>query len=518
VIKRLLILFPLVFNCTAQPEVRQVGQWSRFELAFHAEPGENPFRDVRLEAWFTSPGGREIRVDGFYHGNGAGGTAGDVFKVRFAPGEQGRWRYRTVSNRKALDGRKGEFDCIPSGASGPLVRDPAEPWYLKFSSGDYFFESGPNDPESFLARDFITRRQRLEAVDYLARAGCNILYFGMVNAGPGDGGPEMKVHPWPGGNIAPDFDRLCLDFMHRLEGVLDRMLDRGMVFHLVFWLDDCHRFTEAITPEQEEMWFRYTVARFGCYPNLIWNLAEEYEECFDSTWCESRAALLKKLDPLDHPVTVHQLGKAGFDFAGSENFDLTALQFNSTDPDSLNAAIIKVRDQVASAGRPIPVSLIEWTRIGPEQAEQARRGIWAIAAGGGTYQIFNNDGGRGSADFARWEAHWRYAEILKTLMETLPLGKMAPDNSLLSRGFCLAAPESAYLVYQPAGAEFTLQLPAGSGSYHAYWIDPRTGEVSQGEKAGPGGAAFSTPTNEDWALLVTARPRSFDRVKKFAGN
>ena len=517
-VKKLFILFPLILSCAGPPEVRKIEQWGRFELVLHGEPGANPFRDVRLEAYFTTPGGKEIRVDGFYDGDGAGGTQGDVFKVRFAPGEPGRWIYRIVSDWKALDAQKGEFDCVASGAQGPLVHDPAEPWYLKWSSGDYFFESGPNDPESFLARDFITQQQRLASIDYLAQAGCNILYFGMVNAGPGDGGAEMKVHPWVGGNIEPDFDYLCLDFMNRLEGVLDRMLERGIVLHLVFWLDDCYRFTEAITRQQEEMWFRYTVARFGCYPNLIWNLAEEYEECFDHTWCENRAALLKEIDPLDHPVTVHQLGKASFTLAGSENFDLTALQFNFTDPDSVNAAIVKVRDQLAAAGRPIPVSLIEWTQLTPEQAEQARKGIWAIATGGGTYQIFNNDGERGSADFARWEAHWRYAEILKTLMESLPLGKMAPDNSLLSRGFCLAAPGTVYLVYQPVGGEFTLELPAGSGAFHAYWIDPRTGEVSQGEKAGPGFARFSAPTNQDWALLVTARPRSFDRVKKFPGD
>ncbi|HUU29730.1 MAG TPA: DUF5060 domain-containing protein, partial [archaeon] len=498
---RLLIISLLIFIAAgcgkALKEVQKVARWGRFELLLHENDWQNPFTGVRLEAVFTSPGGREIRVYGFYDGDGQGGVSGDVFKVRFSPGELGRWSYHTSSNKPVLDGLSGEFECTGSDARGPLSYDPGEPWYLKWASGELFFESGANDPECFLAKRFISQEERFAGIDYLAGAGCNILYMGMVNAGPGDGTPEMKVTPWLGGFDKPDFDMICLDFMNRLEGVLDRMLELDMVAHLVFYLDDCCAVSDSITPEQEEMLFRYTVARFGSYPNLIWNLAEEFEECFDTLWCENRAALLKKLDPLHHPVTVHQLSADSFTFAGSPNFDLTAIQYNTTDPDSLNAAVIKVRGQVKSAGRPVPVSFIEWTPIGPSQAEQARKGIWSIALAGGTYQIFNKeDKGPMSADFARWAEHWRYAAILRGVMESLPLGRMAPDNSLVSRGFCLAGPANTYLVYQPEGGEFILELPAGDRSLSVSWIDPRTGEKKEAGKVQAGLNRFNTPTDE----------------------
>ena len=119
------------------------------------------------------------------------------------------------------------------------------------------------------------------------------------------------------------------------------------------------------------------------------------------------------------------------------------------------------------------------------------------------------------ADFARWEKHWRYAAILETLMETLPLGWMAPDNSVVSRGYCLCEPGSSYLVYQPQGGKFTLDLPPDSGKYHTYWIDPRTGAVTEGESAQPGPNDMSCPAKGDWALLVTFKPRSFDRIKTY---
>ena len=140
--------------------------------------------------------------------------------------------------------------------------------------------------------------------------------------------------------------------------------------------------------------------------------------------------------------------------------------------------IRKVRAQTDSAGRPIPVSLIEWNPIAPDQADIARRGIWAMAAGGGTYQIFNKDERPAAVqpevyDFRLWAEHWRYARILKELMQSLPLDRMAPDNSLVTNGFCLAAGEErVFLVYLPEGGQTTLALPEEAREYHVYWIDP----------------------------------------------
>jgi Domain of unknown function (DUF5060) len=503
------ILFSTVVY-TACSKTEQVGKWERFELVFHENTKGNPFSDVELGAVFSSPDGKDIKVYGFYDGDGMGAIEGDVYKIRFAPSVLGKWRYRTFSNQKRLNGLEGAFLCAASGQKGPLVRDPENPWYLKWADGGFFFESGANDPEAFLASGFSTQQERKEELDYLASAGVNILYFGMVNAGPGDGGPGEKVTPWRGGFDSPDFDTICLDFMNRLEEVLDHMAGLDLVAHVVFYLDDCGGISNTITEEQEELWFRYTSARFGSYPNLIWNLAEEYEEQFDIQWCESRAAWLKKYDQLKHPVTVHQLSADNFALAGSPDFDLTALQFNFTDPDSLNDAILKVRNQVEQAGRPVPVSLIEWTPIDADQADLSRKGIWAITMAGGTYQIFNkNRQGPVKLDFSRWEAHWRDAAILKNLMESLPFERMYPDNSLVSNGYCLALPGTCYLIYQPECGELIFKPGQIEKTMYAYLVDPREGRMSRHRHAGRGAGEimFSTPDSSDWALLVVDSPR-----------
>ena len=317
----LVALSLIMFACGPRQAEQKIGRWQKFELSFQAAGWENPFTDVTLKAVFVSPSGVETQVEGFYDGDGIGGTQGEVFKLRFAPPDTGRWTWRTESNLKEMNGLSGAFQCMESDERGPLYHDPERPHYLHFAGTDsVFFESGPNDPEAFLARGFMDDRQRLEAIDYLASEGCNILYFGLVNAGPGDGGPDRQVHPWIGDSEGkPDFDRLCLDFMNRLERVLDRMRERGLVAHIVFYLDDCCGISNQITPEQETRWFRYMLARFGSYPDIIWNLAEEYEEYFTDHGARNAPRCLHQADPLHHPVTVHVLTKDFFPFAGNPN-------------------------------------------------------------------------------------------------------------------------------------------------------------------------------------------------------
>ncbi|MBW7997434.1 MAG: DUF5060 domain-containing protein [Candidatus Glassbacteria bacterium] len=499
-------LMPLLLLAAAPlfgfpPQPGLVGQWAIFELSFNASGWSNPFLEVELHGVFTAPSGTEHRVEGFYDGDGAGGVTGDVFKLRFAPGETGAWRWRTESNRDALDGQAGEFTVTPSANRGPLRYDPRRPRWLHWADGTVFFESGADDPECFLADKFITQQQRYEGIDYLAAKGVNSLYFGVTNAGPGDGTAEMKVTPWMGGFDKPEFDNICLLFMNRLEGVVRRLDSHGMTAHIVLYLDDCCQISDAITAEQEELLIRYLCARFGSFSGIVWNLAEEFDECFTEQWCSSRAAMFVRHDPLGHPVTVHQLSNDEFKLAGDPNFGTTAMQFNRTAPDSINAMVRHLRDQTEAAGRPLPASLIEWTPLAPEEAETARRGMWAIAAAGGSYQVFNkNNDEPMTAEFALWEETWGYADIVRRTMEALPLDEMEPDNSLVSRGFCLVQPGEHYLVYLPEGGEVTVEVTGSALA--ANWIDPRTGERTQAGAVEVGKVSFSTPTEGDWALVL----------------
>ncbi|WP_161606063.1 DUF5060 domain-containing protein [Microlunatus speluncae] len=94
----------------------KIAKWEVFEatLSTSAEY-ENPFLEVDVRAEFSS-GGVRHRVDGFYDGVEEGRH---VWRVRFAPTEEGEWTYATTADDPELR-TNGSFTCTPAISAGAL--------------------------------------------------------------------------------------------------------------------------------------------------------------------------------------------------------------------------------------------------------------------------------------------------------------------------------------------------------------------------------------------------------------
>jgi hypothetical protein len=80
----------------------------------------------------------------------------------------------------------------------------------------------------------------------------------------------------------------------------------------------------------------------------------------------------------------------------------------------------------------------------------------------------------------------------RMLAARIDLLHMVPTDSASSTGYALVNGGQEYLVYQPANASFTVQLPAGSFDYE--WISPVTGQTTAtGRIIVTGTTAFSLP-------------------------
>ena len=84
---------------------------------------------------------------------------------------------------------------------------------------------------------------------------------------------------------------------------------------------------------------------------------------------------------------------------------------------------------------------------------------------------------------------------------------MSPDDSLVSKGWCLAKTGQVYAVYLPEGGTTNLNLVAGS--YTVQWYNPRAGgELQKGSVTnvtGPGTVSLGKApkdNNKDWVILV----------------
>jgi CubicO group peptidase (beta-lactamase class C family) len=571
--------------------------WSPVELTFEGpkaaagDSAPNPFLDYRLTVTFEGPKNLRFEVPGFFDGDGAGGLAGLAWRVRFTPSSTGEWRYRASFRQgpavaidpaadagvpAAFDDASGSFRVEPYGPDTPdFLRwgrlKYAGGHYLKFENGPYWIKGGTDEPENFLAyagfvntpgsHGFVTHVQDwrpgdpdwnegagrgiIGALNYLSRMHVNSIYFLTMNVG-GDG---KDVWPWlgkPNPKGAPSNDNLHFDLakLRQWETVFAHAQRQGIALHFVFneaekgnkrELDD-----GELGPERK-LYYREIIARFGHHNALQWNLCEEYNLDFDFGPDRVRAfaSEIRRLDPYDHPITVHSAGdplkQLAFTF-GDPLFDVTSVQLNQRRIDLVTEA---VRKATAAAGRPLPAHMDEFTvdvgqkqsHIPSDDAERQRREkLWPTYLSGGSIE-FILEGLLDAGDFrtpAR-EALWRYVWNARKFMQELPFWEMEPADELASGGETIvvgmgggkssqlgpqvfALKGRVYAVYFPSGkATGTLDLTGESGDFERLWYDPRAGTF-EGEPAltkGGGPAALGPVPKDpdaDWVALVRRKP------------
>ena len=81
-------------------------KWSKVEILFEGpvlKSGEetNPF-NILIDVSFAGPNGQVYIVPGFFDGDGEGGQNGNVWKVRFAADQIGRWHFESKSDQNKL--------------------------------------------------------------------------------------------------------------------------------------------------------------------------------------------------------------------------------------------------------------------------------------------------------------------------------------------------------------------------------------------------------------------------------
>jgi len=103
-----------------------------------------------------------------------------------------------------------------------------------------------------------------------------------------------------------------------------------------------------------------------------------------------------------------------------------------------------------------------------------------------------------------WETIRNAMGATLTYANRMNLAEMAPQPTLSSTNYCLAHPGSEYLVYQPVGAFFAVNILPGRYQYE--WLDPSTNRVAlSGMLTVSGGtSSFTAPFKGDSVLYLHA--------------
>ncbi len=520
--------------------------WGEWSITSH-EPYPNPFADVDVEGQFTSPGGQVFTLPAFYDGD-------HTWRVRFNPPEAGQWTYRIGSqpHDPALT-EEGSFEVTPNDTTGFLKATPGKGWGFSTEAGDPVFLFSDTVYELFgMAHCGV---DVLPFLKLRHEQGFNLLRVRMqvspyVSVGEPPVPPEdyqgwhnRSTWPWGGAEQYPRFDHFNLDYFHTVDRVMRQAEEVGIGLELIMeaWGNEFPFNNRVVfTPEWEQFWMRYLIARYDAFPNVyVWTLFNEYEYYPDGTWpykpVADRWAMrvgrwVKSVAQHGHIVAVHN-GPREPAFAqrfklDPEAIDLIMYQEWGTrdERDGWLAAGIEEQTARSMAGWRGSAMAVEWgyernpdmPNLAPHHswcdADHTRRGAWrngfiGLCFGNG----FENSWGIFPLNLDDQPGMPYLLLARKFFAEVVPFHRLRPAPHLIKDGkqgfghqpHALATPEMDIVaVYLPTGGHVKLDLP--SRSYQAQWFDPRTGVMTP---ASTDGKQFESPGGGedrpwDWVLLL----------------
>ena len=290
-----------------------VEQYGLFEAALPGRTAGNPFTDYTVSGHFTSVQ-ESIRVDGFYDGDG-------TYRVRFMPSHTGRYSWR-VEGSFSDTVYEGTFAVTPAqeGNHGPVrvagrhhfAHADGTP-YLPFGTTCYVWTHQPEDVQQktlealqhspfnkirfcVFPKHYIFNLTDPVSFPYEGtpcdRSGINESNFRYEGVLPGN--------DW-------DFSRFNTAHFQAFERRIRDLMALGIEADLIVMHPyDCWGFCR-MTAEQDDLYWRYVVARFAAFRNVWWSLANEFDllnEKTDADW-ERYADILVTRDPYGRLRSIH---------------------------------------------------------------------------------------------------------------------------------------------------------------------------------------------------------------------
>jgi len=305
----------------AQP---QVPLYDVHEVIFEGPtlgPTDAPARDIVLATqWQHAASGTSHTVHGFWDADGRGGPTGNVFKVRFCPTQEGRWKLvSTSSNRAELNGQKEglEITCTPSDHPGFWEVDNAASagrWYRR-SDGSHPYIFG-NTMYTFLSERNDTGPSGGNIADDMRN---NAKYFKKVRfAITGGRYPHPTAKPFLDSAGRPTDDG---NFSHRPNPAwfhqrVDRAVrvayEHDLIADIIIAGPDTEQNRVVLKATQNNgdptPILRYLAARYGSFPNVWFCLCNEFDIKKPKYTCDEinrSGRTMRMLLPYPTPLSVH---------------------------------------------------------------------------------------------------------------------------------------------------------------------------------------------------------------------
>ena len=563
----LLTLFTLLSINVSTPTVHAadytVEQWRVVELSFTSKKNyRNPFLAVDMWATFSGPDGMSIKRPAFWDG-------GNIWKVRFAPTQQGLWSYTTSATDTRDSGLHNKSGVIQSIVyTGEL--DIYKHGFLKRSTNNRYLTYADDKPFFWLGDDLtIFHKARLnksnKTVWNPVVANPSSQWKGIVDRRVTQGYTIAHVALlahlaqtglyWQQGMVGK---LLNTDYFRKdIDPKVAYLVDRGLVCALAVGfhadVDDARYPNDTLGgAEPLKKLAKYVVARYGAYP-MIWAIVEP-DQFNDQTRIDRWRGVgleFNTHDTYNHPQTVWYWGTA---YGNKPTYYL------NDSPRWVDAIIHQCGHGSSASAAMWPTSQYTWyydnypkfplVEAGgcnfeqinaPNNDEIVRWSLYravqagSFGAGYGAQGIWNMvwDNNDTTDDFGLQHRNWFDAidypggyqmNHLKTFYTDLPWHELVPRPrdwatwNLIQFEFqmpVLKASEGGKVVtvffptaYNTRGSVGTLHN-LSAASYTAKWFNPRTGAYIPI-------STFITPTNGNWT--VPKKPQTADWLLQVVAN
>jgi hypothetical protein len=477
----LLVLLALLAATTTAEGESNSPRWGIFELALKGPEGGNPFIDVKLSAEFKQ-GGRAFKPEGFYDGNG-------VYRIRFMPDALGKWTYITKSNRRELNGKKGQFTCVePSlGNHGPVRVHKT--WHFAYADGTPYFQIGT----TCYAWAHQGNAMEEQTLATLKDAPFNKMRMCVFPKSYSYNKNEPEFYPFEGKPLKDwDYSRFNPEFFRHFEKRVSDLRDLGIEADLILFHPYDRWGYANMDNETDDRYLRYIVARLAAYRNVWWSFANEYDLMKSKTMADWDRffQIVQKYDPYQRLRGIHNCrsfydhNKPWVTHASIQSSDLArGIEWRNKYKKPI------VFDECKYEGN-IPQG---WGKI---TAQELTHRFWlgtisgCYVGHGETYQHPKDILWWSKGGVLHGQSPARIA-FLKKIMEPMPFAEMEP-RELPSGGYLLSKVGELYFIYFTTWTAITLELP-GAGMYKVDGIDTWNMTVTPMGNAGPGRFSFTPP-------------------------
>jgi|GEM_PF-158222 len=503
--------------CFSGPDIYPHRGYSELSLKTAAKRA-NPYTDVEFTVTFSRPDGSSVSVDGFYDGEG-------TFKARAYCDTIGQWRWKSSSNIRDLDDKRGEFGVEASELLGKLRLHEKDPRQFAYDNGQWFLHIGDTGYR------YVTQTEPKwkEYIDQAAKMKATKIRTWFCQ-----GRSDVQIL------FAKNRKELNLPYWQEIDRRLRYALERHphIIFKLIPYGEDTQelrRYDEG--DEAAKLIARYAQARFSALPNIHWCISND-REIVTRGRLTGRRILRRTInkigedmaarEPWGTLITNHQSRWKGYDFVDAAWSDIITLE----DLDQVHGNIFKEYYSKRAVPMVLDEDRYELWRNPKHDRYYFRRLMWAALISGGhatygglkTYEPYDGKLAgvqgyfdavaagkleRGADDFVH--IHTFFSDSGLTFVN------MKPDDGIVGnqpeRSKCIHD-NKAYIIYlanpdnsKPGEAnvsrttpKVTIRLP--NNRFGARWFNPRDGQWTDGDRIAGDKQTLTAPGNGDWILLL----------------